>query len=96
MRLNRSHYQGDVAVIPRVVVDQCCPIPHARYLISIVPPGHDAGIVSCVLSQPVVGFAEIVEDVTCSVTQGPYSNKEIKCQNIPVHFVHINKYACII
>ena len=36
------------------------------YLIAIVPPGHDSGMLRSVLSEPEIGLAEIIQDVARS------------------------------
>lgn len=56
-------HQGDVAVVPGVVVHQRGPVGHPCDLVAIVPPGHDADVLVCVLPQPVVGLPEVVQDV---------------------------------
>lgn len=56
-------HQGDVAVVPGVVVHQRGPVGHPRDLVAVVPPGHDAGVLVRVLPQPVVGLPEVVQDV---------------------------------
>ena len=49
-------------VIPSVVVDENRSVGHGSYLIAVVPPGHDLGVSWCVVSQPIVGLSEVVED----------------------------------
>lgn len=66
--------QSNVGVIPRVVVYQCSPIAHAGYLISVIPPGHDTRVFLSVLPQPVVGLAEVVDNLAGSTTQMHYLN----------------------
>ena len=51
-------------IVPSVVVYQCGSIGHASNLVAIIPPRHDSGVVSSVLPEPVIGFTEIVQDVT--------------------------------
>ena len=51
-----------MAVVPSVVIDERGFVAHARYLVAVVPPGHDAGLVVRVLTQPVVRLAEIIQD----------------------------------
>ena len=58
-----STCHGDVAVVPRVVVDKRRAVRHASDLVAVVPPRHDARPVRRVLSQPVVRLAEVVENV---------------------------------
>lgn len=55
-------YQGDMTVIPSVIVHQSGPVPHAGNLVPVVPPGHHAGFVMGILSQPVIRFTEIIQD----------------------------------
>jgi hypothetical protein len=51
-----------VRVIPSVVVDENRSVGHGSNLIAVVPPGHDLGVGGRVVSQPIVGLSEIVED----------------------------------
>lgn len=53
-----------MAVVPRVVIHERGPVGHAGYLVAVVPPRHDAGVLVCVLSQPVVRLPEVIQDVT--------------------------------
>jgi len=55
-----------MAIVPCVVIDQCRPIAHAGDLIAIVPPRHHASFVGCVLPQPVVSLAKVVQNIACS------------------------------
>lgn len=59
---NRSH-QCYVAVVPCVVVHQSGSVGHAGDLVTVVPPGHDAGVLVRVLPQPVISFPEVIQDV---------------------------------
>ena len=52
-----------MAVVPGVVVHQGGSVGHPGYLVAVVPPRHHTSIVGCVLTQPVVGLTEVVEDV---------------------------------
>ena len=54
-------------IIPGIVVHERRPVGHSRYLVSIVPPGHDPGVLVGVLPQPVVSLAEVVENVAATV-----------------------------
>lgn len=56
-------HQCYVTVVPRVVIDQRGPVGHAGYLVPVVPPRHDAGVLVCILPQPVVGLPEVIQDV---------------------------------
>lgn len=56
-----------MTIIPRVVVDQSGSVGHACYLVAVVPPGHDSGVLVCVLPQPIVRLSEVVQDVTGAV-----------------------------
>ena len=62
--LSHSWY---VCVIPSVVVHQYSPVGHGCDLVAIIPPGHDLGVLWCVLTQPVVGLAEIIKDDTRTI-----------------------------
>ena len=53
-----------MGVVPRVVVDQGCPVGEAGDLVPVVPPGHYDRLLLCVHSQPVVCFTIIVDYVT--------------------------------
>lgn len=55
-----------MTVVPSVIVDQRGAIGHSRNLVTVIPPRHDPGLLVCVLSQPVVGLAEVVQDVSRS------------------------------
>ena len=55
--------QCDVAVVPGVVVHQGGPVGHSRYLVAVVPPRHHASVIRRVLTQPIVGLAEVIKDV---------------------------------
>lgn len=57
-------YQGDVAVVPRVVVHQRGSVGHAGDLVSVVPPRHHSGVLIRVLPQPVVSLPEVIQDVS--------------------------------
>ncbi len=52
----------DVSVVARIVVHNDGSVAHTRDLVAIVPPGHDARVLGCVVSQPRVRLAEVVED----------------------------------
>ena len=39
---------------------------HTCYLVAIVPPGHDCGVLGGVLTQPEVGLTEIIQDIASS------------------------------
>ena len=56
-------HQGDVGVVPRVVVHQGGAVGHPGDLVAVVPPGHHGRVVGGVLPEPVVSFSEIVENV---------------------------------
>ena len=56
--------QRDVTVVPRVVVDERRAVAHAGDLVAVVPPRHHARLVARVLTQPVVGLAEVVQNVS--------------------------------
>ncbi|KAF2983836.1 hypothetical protein EK904_005194 [Melospiza melodia maxima] len=60
---NCHPYQGDVAVVPSVVIHQGCPVGHSCYLVAIVPPRHHPGVLVRVLPEPVIGFSEVIQDV---------------------------------
>lgn len=66
-----------MTVVPRVVVHQCGPVSHARYLVAVVPPGHDACVFVSVLPQPVVGLPEVVQDVPGSIRVGRGRKKKL-------------------
>jgi len=53
-----------MAVVPRIVIDQCGSVGHARNLVSVIPPAHDSRIAVGVLRQPVVSFSEVVKDLS--------------------------------
>ena len=53
-----------MTVVPSVIIHQCGPVGHAGYLVAVVPPRHDACMLVCILSQPVVGLPEVIQDVT--------------------------------
>lgn len=61
---NEKAHQRYVTVVPSVIIHQCGPVGHAGYLVAVVPPRHDARMLVCVLSQPVVGLPEVIQDVT--------------------------------
>lgn len=63
-----STYQSYVTVVPRIIVHQCCSIPHSCNLVPIIPPGHNTSLVVCILSQPIVSFSEIIQDCPTPVT----------------------------
>ena len=48
-------------------------------LVSVVPPGHDRGVLVRVLPEPVVRLTEVIEDVTTA-------EKGIDIQNINIVF----------
>ncbi len=85
-------HQGDVRVVPRVVVHQRGPVCHAGYLVAVVPPAHDGRILVGVLPKPVVGLAEVVQDVAAAVrtvrslikTQNHQEKKNLK-STIPTY-----------
>lgn len=52
-------------VVPGVVVDDDCPVPHGCDLVSVVPPRHDLGVRLGVVAEPVVGLTEVVQDLQC-------------------------------
>lgn len=53
-----------MAIVPRIVVDQSCPISHSCYLIPIIPPRHDSSVVIRILPQPKVGLPEVVKNLS--------------------------------
>ncbi len=53
-----------MCIVPCVVVDQSCSIGKTCNLISVVPPGHNDGILLGVHSQPVVSLTIVVDDVS--------------------------------
>lgn len=61
-----------MGVIPGVVVDQDSSVGETSDLVTVIPPGHDLGIVLGVSSEPVVGLSEIIDDefVSISVSAG--------------------------
>lgn len=67
-RTSFSTYQSYVTVVPRIIVHQCCSIPHSCNLVPIIPPGHNTSLVVCILSQPIVSFSEIIQDCPTPVT----------------------------
>ena len=67
VRVDPDTYQGYVGVVPGVVVDERRPVGHACYLVPVIPPGHDARVLVCVLTQPVVSLPEVVKDVPSTV-----------------------------
>ena len=56
-------HQRYVAVVPGVVVYQRGTVSHACYLVAVVPPGHDSSVLLCVLTQPIVGLPEVIQNV---------------------------------
>ena len=56
-----------MCVVPSVVVHQYSPVGHGCDLVAIIPPGHDLGVLWCVLTQPVVGLAEVIKDDTRTI-----------------------------
>lgn len=71
-------YQGYVAVVPSVVVNQRGPIGHPCDLITVVPPRHYPGMLVCVLSQPVVGFPEVIQDIASAGKQSSFYSHQYK------------------
>lgn len=65
-----STYQSYVTVVPRIIVHQCCSIPHSCDLIPIIPPGHNTSLLVCILSKPIVSFSEVIQDCSTPVTIG--------------------------
>lgn len=61
--------QSNVRIVPSVVVHQSGAVAHAGDLVAVIPPGHDAGIFVSVLPEPVVRFAEIVNDLARSTIE---------------------------
>ena len=51
-----------MSVVPSVVIHEDGPVGHGCDLVAVVPPRHDLGILGCVLTQPVVGLAEVIKD----------------------------------
>ena len=47
-----------MCVVPSIIVDEYSSIGHGCDLVTIVPPGHDLRVFSCVLSQPIVCLQE--------------------------------------
>ena len=64
---HRHANEGNMTIVPGVIVDQGRSIGHTGNLVSVIPPGHHACLLVRVLSQPIVGFAKVVQDVTGSV-----------------------------
>mmetsp|Transcript_59729 Transcript_59729/g.159845 ORF Transcript_59729/g.159845 Transcript_59729/m.159845 type:complete len:229 (+) Transcript_59729:494-1180(+) len=61
-RHQRLAQQGDVLVVPGIAVGNGGPVPDARDLVAVVPPGYNTGGGSCVRRQPVVGLTIIIKD----------------------------------
>lgn len=61
---------GNVGLVPGVVVDDCGSVGHARHLIAVVPPAEHFCVLFCVLAEPVVGLAVVVDDVSAAVAVG--------------------------
>lgn len=57
----------DVCVVPRVVVHEDGSVRHLGHLVAVVPPRHDSGVFWCVVGEPAVALAEIVEDHSAAV-----------------------------
>src|ERR1700733_15355173 len=57
-----------LTVVPGVIIHQGWTIREASNLISIIPPTHNHGILRRVLPQPVISFAEIIDDILTSIS----------------------------
>mmetsp|Transcript_20649 Transcript_20649/g.43400 ORF Transcript_20649/g.43400 Transcript_20649/m.43400 type:complete len:680 (+) Transcript_20649:62-2101(+) len=60
---------GDVLVVPGVAVGDGGPVPDARDLVPVVPPGHDAGVVGGAVAQPVVRVEVVVDEHLLAVLE---------------------------
>ena len=61
---------GDVLVVPRVSVGDGRAVGHARDLVPVVPPRHDAGILRGVIAEPVVRLDVILDHDGATVLEG--------------------------
>lgn len=59
-----------MTVVPGVIIHQRGSVGHPCYLVAVVPPRHDARVLVRVLSQPIVGLPEVVQDVACPGKEG--------------------------
>jgi len=66
-RERESGYQGNVTIVPRIVINQCCSVAHAGDLIAVIPPRHHTSFVIRILTQPVVRLTKVVQNITRSV-----------------------------
>lgn len=58
---------GNVGVVPSVVVNQSRTVSHTTDLVTIIPPGHDLGIVLGVLTKPIIGLTVVIDDMLASI-----------------------------
>lgn len=61
------HSKTKLTIVPSIVINQSRPIGHTSNLVSVIPPTHDHSVFGRVLSEPVVCFAEIVDDVLTAI-----------------------------
>jgi hypothetical protein len=54
---------GNVGVVPGVVVDKSRTVGHTTDLVTVIPPGHDLGVLLGVLTEPVVSLTVVVDNV---------------------------------
>mmetsp|Transcript_42760 Transcript_42760/g.77245 ORF Transcript_42760/g.77245 Transcript_42760/m.77245 type:complete len:448 (-) Transcript_42760:1145-2488(-) len=59
---------GNVLMVPSVSIRDGGPLGDARDLIAVVPPGHDARILRCILVNPLVALEVIVDQGLLSIT----------------------------
>lgn len=56
-----------LGVVPRVVVNQSCSIREPSNLVTVIPPAHNLCVLLGVLSQPIIRFSKVVNDVLTSI-----------------------------
>ena len=53
--------QGNVLVVPRVAIGNGGPVGDTGNLVAIVPPGQDAGVLGCVVPEPPIALAVVID-----------------------------------
>mmetsp|Transcript_9009 Transcript_9009/g.15356 ORF Transcript_9009/g.15356 Transcript_9009/m.15356 type:complete len:221 (+) Transcript_9009:315-977(+) len=65
---SQSSSEGcNVLVVPSIAICNGCPVGNTGDLVTIVPPGHNPGILRCVLLKPFVAFVVVVHDVITTI-----------------------------
>mmetsp|Transcript_39854 Transcript_39854/g.95662 ORF Transcript_39854/g.95662 Transcript_39854/m.95662 type:complete len:479 (-) Transcript_39854:602-2038(-) len=68
LRSSEAPAQGrDVLVVPSVAIGDGGPVGDTCNLVPVIPPGHDAGILGGVVTEPLVGLEVVVDDGILSI-----------------------------